>query len=173
MPRTSRKRPPPEAVDLRSNETGLRAIATFEAIKGLLAILLGLGLLTLLHKDVEQVAESLLLHLHIGEERRISHSLLRLAEHTTDARLWAIAGGALAYASVRFAEAYGLWHRRVWAEWFALLSGTLYLPLEIYKLVEHSSFVHWVVLLGNVAIVLYMGFVRLRACRGPDCPPEV
>ena len=47
---------PPE-IDARSSHAALRAIATLEAIKGAAVILIGLGLLTLLHKDVQQEAE--------------------------------------------------------------------------------------------------------------------
>ena len=63
---------------------------------------------------------------------------------------------------VRFVEAYGLWHYRIWAEWFALLSGCLYLPWEIYKVAQKPTWIHWVVLAFNVVIVLYMLYVRLR-----------
>jgi uncharacterized membrane protein (DUF2068 family) len=172
--RVRRPRAEPEAVDLRTSAAGLRAVAVFEAAKGLGAILLAVGLLSLLHKDVEQIAENLLSHLHIAEESHLSQAFLRLADRMTDARLWAVSGGALAYAAVRLTEAYGLWHRRVWAEWFALLSGTLYLPLEIYQVSQHPSIFHYVVFVGNVAIVLYMLWVRVSACWPPsECPePE-
>ncbi len=43
-------------------------------------------------------------------------------------------GGTLVYSAIRFAEATGLWLEKQWAEWFALISGCLYLPIEIYEL---------------------------------------
>jgi ABC-type transport system substrate-binding protein len=51
--------------------------------------------------------------------------LIRLASNVTDAKLWTAAAAAVVYSIVRFVEAYGLWHRRIWAEWFALLSGAM------------------------------------------------
>jgi uncharacterized membrane protein (DUF2068 family) len=164
-PKMPANRQPPQALDERSSVAGLRAVATFEALKGGLVLLLGLGLLGLLHKDVESAAEELLVHLHINPDRRLSHALLNAASRVTDARLWGIAAAAASYAAVRFTEAWGLWHRRVWAEWFALLSGALYLPWELVKLVEHTNLVHILVLTVNVAIVLYMLYVRLQSCR--------
>jgi uncharacterized membrane protein (DUF2068 family) len=165
-----RRRPPPEGVDERTGTAGLRAVATFEATKGAIVLALGLGLLALLHRDVEEAAESLLVHLHINPEIRISRVFLKAASRVTDARLWAIAGGSLAYSTVRLIEAWGLWHRRVWAEWFALLSGTLYLPWEIAKLVERPNPLHLTVFLGNVVIILYMAYVRFMASRPVDDP---
>jgi uncharacterized membrane protein (DUF2068 family) len=149
-------------IDENASPTGLRAIAVFEAAKGTLVLLLGLGLLLLLHKDIEKAAEGMLLHLHMNPDRRISHAFLRAASRMTDGSLWGMMAAAVAYAAVRYTEAWGLWHRRVWAEWFALLSGTLYLPWEIVKLVEHFNSFHALVFTGNLGILAYMAWVRFR-----------
>ena len=62
-----------------------------------------------------------------------------------------------------FVEAYGLWRERPWAEWFALISGTLYVPFEAYELVRRVTAVHLAVLLINLGIVFYMLYLRLTA----------
>jgi uncharacterized membrane protein (DUF2068 family) len=160
---------PPEALDRRSSAAGLRAVAIFEAGKGLLVLTLGLGLLSLLHKDVEGAAESLLAHVHLHQDGRLSRIFLDAASRATDARLWGLAVAAVAYAAVRFIEACGLWTRRVWAEWFALLSGALYMPWEILKIAERPNAFHFGVLAVNLAIVAYMALVRVQACRLPPC----
>src|SRR5271165_2182115 len=156
---------PPQAVDQRSSAAGLRAIATFEAVKGVVVLALGLGLLGLIHKDLEQAAENLLSFLHMNAEHRLGKVILHAASTTTDARLWALAAGAVAYSTVRFIEAWGLWNRRVWAEWFALLSCALYMPVELVKLGEHPNWIHFVVFFGNLAIFAYMLWVRVAAYR--------
>jgi uncharacterized membrane protein (DUF2068 family) len=69
---------------------------------------------------------------------------------------------------VRFVEAWGLWNLRIWAEWFALLSGTLYLPWEILKVAEHATWERIGVLLINIGIVLYMLFIRVRDTRSRE-----
>jgi uncharacterized membrane protein (DUF2068 family) len=147
----------------------LRAVAIFEAVKGVLIILLGLGVLTLLHKDVEDLAEHLLVRLHVSAEHRVGHAIVRAASKVTDARLWAIAGAALADAALRFTAAWGLWYRRVWAEWLVLLSGALYLPFEVMKLAERPNWLHITIFAGNFAIVLYMLYIRLESFR--STPP--
>ncbi len=175
MPSTLRLRDPapPEAIDTHTDLKGLRAVAIFEAAKGSLVILAATGLLTMLHRDVGAIAEDLVRRLHLNPDHHVPHAFVQAAHHMTDARLWAIAGGAVAYATVRFIEAYGLWHALVWAEWFALLSGLLYLPWEIYNIIVRPSPLHFGVLAINVAIVLYMIYIRVRAswfC-GPDVKP--
>jgi uncharacterized membrane protein (DUF2068 family) len=157
------KTPAPHALDVRSSPAGLRAVATFEALKGAAVLLLGIALLAF-HKHAEDFAASLLFHLHIDPDRRLAHMLMDAATRLSDARLLTIAAAALTYCAVRWVEAWGLWNRRVWAEWFALLSGALYLPWEILKIVERVDWERVGVLVINVAIILYMLYIRIRDC---------
>jgi uncharacterized membrane protein (DUF2068 family) len=143
---------------------GLRAVASLELTKGLAVLLLGFGAVSLVHKDAWDVAEALLRFLHVNpDHHRYAQVFLNLADNLTDAKLWAMAGGALAYSIVRFVEAYGLWRERAWAEWFALISGTLYVPFEVYELIRRQTLIHVAVLLINLAVVFYMLYLRLSA----------
>jgi uncharacterized membrane protein (DUF2068 family) len=136
-------------------------VAAFEAAKGLLVMATGLGLLSLLHHDVQRAAESVVRHLHLNPARHYPRVFLEAAAELTDTRLWLLASGAFAYAVVRGVEAYGLWSARAWAEWFAILSGAVYLPIEIYELIHHATAPKAVVLLVNVGIVGYVCYIRL------------
>ena len=152
----------PTGLDQRTSMAGLRAIATLEAAKGIGVILL-LLILFGVHRHAEDLTEDLLYHLHIDPDHRAAQAILHAADRLTDMRLWTVALAALSYASVRFVEAWGLWHRRVWAEWFALLSGALYLPWEVLKVSERATWMHISILVINVVIVLYMLYVRVRS----------
>lgn len=145
------------------HDVGLRTVAMLEALKGVLVLLLGFGALTLVHKDLDDVAERLIDFLRVNPDGRVSGFFFALADRTTDRSLWLLAIGAVVYAMLRFGEAYGLWHERAWAEWFALISGCLYLPWEIYELLHHPHPWKWAVLVINVAIVLYMAKLRIRS----------
>ena len=158
---------PPQAVDESASKAGLRAVATFEASKGVLVLALTIALIAVRDR-MEDLVEELLYHLHIGFDHRWAQVLLHGASHLSDMRIWSVLAAALAYVAVRFTEAWGLWHRRVWAEWFALLSGALYLPLEIVKVVEEQRWETITVLALNVVIVLYMLEIRVRSMRSRD-----
>jgi len=138
--------------------TGVRAVAIVEAVKGVLVLLAGFGLLALVHRDVEAIAEKLVRLSHLDPASRFPRIFLDAAGRVTDGRLWFLAAAAGVYATVRIVEAYGLWHERRWAEWFALLSGGLYIPIEIYEMLRHATWLKAAVLLTNVAIVLYMAY---------------
>ena len=87
---------------------------------------------------------------------------LDFADSITDARLWAAASIAFAYAALRFTESYGLWKERTWAEWVAFISGTLLLPVEIRELFRGITFWRCALLIGNLAIIFYMLYVLLE-----------
>ena len=151
-----------QVVDERTSIVGLRTIASLEAAKGAAILILMLVIFSV-HKNAEGITENLLYHLHIDPDRHAAQAILHAADRLSDARLWTIGLAAVSYSAVRFIEAWGLWNRRVWAEWFSLLSGALYLPWEILKLIEQVNWQHVALLAINVVIVLYMLWVRVRS----------
>ena len=134
----------------------LRTVAFVEVFKGIFVLLMGLSALTLVHRDVWLIAESLLALLHINSDRHVAMVFLDFADSVTDARLWAAAQIAFTYSALRFTEAYGLWKERAWAEWLAFISGTLLLPLEIRELSRGVTFLRSSLFVSNLAIVFYM-----------------
>ena len=140
----------------------LRAVAGLEFFKGVFVAVMGICAIALVHRDTWLLAEHLLTLLHISTDRRPAQIFLDFADTITDARLWATASIAFSYAALRFTEAYGLWKERTWAEWVAFVSGTLLLPLEVRELFRGITFWRCALLIGNVAIVLYMLYVILE-----------
>jgi uncharacterized membrane protein (DUF2068 family) len=141
----------------------LRAVASVEFFKGLIVLLAGFGVLSLVHRDAWDVAESFLEWLHISPDTHYAQVFLNLADQVTDTKLWFVAIGAAAYSTLRFAEAYGLWKERAWAEWLALISGAIYLPFEIYELARRPDWIRLAIFLINLTVVLYMVFLRMQA----------
>jgi uncharacterized membrane protein (DUF2068 family) len=144
---------------------GLRAVATLEFSKGLLVVLVGLGLISLSRSalGIEDIAENLLYVLHVNPDWHLSQIFLNATARLNDMNMVKVAVVAAAYSSLRFIESYGLWRARVWAEWVALLSGVIYLPLEIHHLIRKPGAVAWAVLIINVVIVAYMAYLRLKS----------
>jgi len=68
----------------------------------------------------------------------------------------------MVYATLRFAEAYGLWFARRWGEWVAALSGGIYVPVEIYELSRGFSVLKLGALILNAVVVAYMCHLLLR-----------
>ena len=140
----------------------LRAVASLELAKGLVVMAGVLGILFLVHKDPGDVADWCLAVLHISPDHHFAQVFLDWADSLTDQKLWVVAGVATVYCILRFVEAYGLWKARAWAEWIAMISGTLYLPFEIFKLITRPNLFHATLIIVNVAVVVYMAYVLLE-----------
>jgi uncharacterized membrane protein (DUF2068 family) len=131
-------------------------------LKGTLALLAAGGLFYFIPRDVRHVAVELVGRLHLNAGKSYPNVFNRIIEDTTNAQLWLIGALVLVYAAVRFAEAYGLWRERRWAEWLAALSGGIYVPIEIYELTRSVSWIKLGALTLNLAVVAYMCFVLWR-----------
>ena len=149
-------------ISAKASKTVVRSVAIFEAAKGALVLLAGFGVLSLVGHNVRVAAAALVGRLHINPTHRFGHSFIEAASGVTDTGLWVIASIGFLYALFRFLEAYGLWFGRRWAEWLAIVSGGLYLPLETYELVQRFTWVRVSAVIVNLIVVLAMTTVLVR-----------
>ncbi len=141
----------------------LKIIALFEAFKGMLVLLTGLAAFSLMHQDIQVLAEQLVAHLHLNPAKHFPKIFIDAASNLTDGRLRFLALLALLYASMRFVEGFGLWFAKRWSEWFALLSGGVYLPIELYELAKGFTWLKMCLASINLTVVLYMAFMLKRS----------
>ncbi len=134
----------------------LRLVAAFEAFKGLLVLAAGCGLLLLLHRDLHTLAATLIEHLHLNPASKVPRIFVDAVDHLGNEHLRWLALGAAAYAGLRLAEAYGLYHGRAWAEVLAAASGGIYIPVEVYEWLRQPSWLRAGLALLNLAIVALM-----------------
>ena len=143
-------------VSLRSSiDAGVRAVAVYEGVKGVLVLAVASGL-TLVHKNLHDIAMRLVEHAHLNPAAKYPRIFLTAAEQFQDMRLLLLATGALGYVVIHAAEAYGLWHRRPWAEVLAASSAGIYLPFEVYELVRKATALRASLLVANTAVVVLM-----------------
>ena len=138
---------------------GLRAIAVFEAAKGILVLAAGFSLFALLHGDTQVTVGQLVRQLPFNPAMHFPKIFSLISSGLTSAHLHMLAMLAALYSAMRFIEAYGLWFARTWAEWFALVSCSVYLPIEIYELAKGFSWIKISLVAVNLVIVLYIAAV--------------
>jgi uncharacterized membrane protein (DUF2068 family) len=143
----------------------LRPIALFEAFKGAVVLIAGFGLLSFLGRDNEEFAEQIIRHLQLNPAKHYPQIFITAMSRLSDSHLMVLAGFAALYALVRFVEAYGLWYERRWAEWLAALSGGIYVPIEIYELMHHITWLRITALLINLLVVGYMVWLLTESQR--------
>jgi len=145
-----------------SHARGLHIVALFEGSKGLLVLVAGFGLLSFIHKDIHEAAIRLVEHFHLNPASHYPRIFLDLTERMHDTQLWGIAVAAVLYSVVRMIEAVGLWLKKSWAEWFAVLTGGMYIPIEIFEVAGSATWPRVTVLVVNLGVVLYLLLVLVR-----------
>jgi len=89
--------------------------------------------------------------------------LLESNQHT----LTLIIVGLLAYAGLQLTEAVGLWLLKRWGEYVAVVGTSAFVPLEVYELTHHVTWLKVVALVINLAAVVYLVWTkRLFGLRG-------
>ena len=155
--------------DMASLKESVRAVALLETAKGVLAVVIGCGVLTLMHRDTQRIAEELVEHLHLNPASKYPHIFIAAASRATSGKLWLLAAGAALYSAVRFVEGYGLWNNRRWAEWLGALGAGIYVPFEIYQLFHKVTIISVGSLIVNLAVV---GLLALALWNKQNEAPE-
>lgn len=133
-------------------------MAAFEGFKGAVVLVLGFALFTLSHDDLSSLASGIIALLHMNSDGHLSRLFHHIAERATATQVRLIGIGALLYAIMRFVEFYGLWMNRRWAEWFALVSCGVFLPVELFEIIRGISLFKVALFLTNLAIFGYLAY---------------
>jgi uncharacterized membrane protein (DUF2068 family) len=136
-------------------------IGVFKLFKGITLVILGFGLLRLLHRDIAAVAEHWIEILRVDPENRFVHRALLRVFNVTPKQLKALSVGTFVYAAIFLTEGTGLLARKHWAEYMTLISTALFIPLEIYEIYRHFTILKVVVTIVNLLIVWYLA-ARLK-----------
>jgi uncharacterized membrane protein (DUF2068 family) len=105
------------------------------------------------------------IHFNVSDSATVNaiEKVLNAKQSTLDL----IAFGILVYGLLQLVEGIGLWVLKRWGEYVAVVGTTLFIPFEVYELTDKISWLKIVVLLVNVAAVLYLVLSkRLFGVRG-------
>jgi uncharacterized membrane protein (DUF2068 family) len=141
---------------------GLNAIALLEGIKGVLALLVAIGVNALAGQDLYQLTEQVLRQWSLSPSHHYLALFLDLVRKLTRQSLTWVTLFAFLYASSRFVMAYGLWNKLRWTEWFAFISGSLYIPFELYAISQSPNLVNFSILAFNLMVITYLYWVLKR-----------
>ncbi len=145
-----------EGMMTKQHHTGMVLIAGVKVLKGLLLLIVGLGLLKLVHADIAALFNRLLEALHLNADSRILHSLVLKVDALQPHNVLMMSLVSLAYATLLLIEGVGLWFEFSWAAYLTVISTSLLLPFELYEVIERITAVRVGVLLLNLVIVLYL-----------------
>jgi len=143
---------------------GLWLIAAFKLVKGLGLLILAIGALKLLHKDVAAEVERWINFLRFDPHNHYIEKLLAKLGRIDERKLEELSVGTFFYAGLFLAEGIGLALRKRWAEYLTIVSTASLLPLEIYEITKLVTTVRIVLLLINIVVVAYL-VIEVRRTR--------
>ncbi len=135
---------------------GLWLIAAFKLVKGLGLLILGIGAVKLLHKDVAAEVERWINLLRFDPQGHLVRKLLEKIGMVDDQKLKELSIGTFFYSGLLLTEGIGLALRQRWAEYVTIVTTASLLPLEIYEITRRLSPGRIVLLLINIAVVVYL-----------------
>jgi uncharacterized membrane protein (DUF2068 family) len=160
----------------------LRLLAIERWIRGVIIVLLGIAVLRLKSSEVslrQLVNDDLKslqpffdqIHFNVTDS-----GLIKSIQDTLDTKqktLTLVGVALLVYGALQLAEGVGLWSLKRWGEYIAVVGTTLFIPLEVYELTEKVTWLRLVVLLVNIAAVVYLVWSkRLFGVRGGTAAHE-
>ena len=154
----------------------LRLLAVERLVRGLLLVALAYGVykfndsktaLTQVFQTylplLKPIGDKLGIDLQDAGPVRLIDKLL----HTPGSTLRMVALGVVAYGALQLLEATGLWLLKRWGEYVAVVGTSVFIPLEVYELVERVTWLRIAALLVNLAAVVYILWTkRLFGIRG-------
>jgi uncharacterized membrane protein (DUF2068 family) len=91
---------------------------------------------------------------HIDDSSLI-HTIRTILQARASTLAW-VSVGLLLYGLLQLVEGTGLWLLRRWGEYFAAIATSLFIPLEIYELVERVTWIRVGALIINIGAVVYL-----------------
>jgi uncharacterized membrane protein (DUF2068 family) len=145
--------------------TVLRLLAVERFVRGLVLLLLGVAIVRfqsaqaslreLFEADLP-AARPLAERLNIDVDRSALVRLARQALNARQATVRVVAVAVVAYGVVQMAEGVGLWLLKRWGEYLTVVATAAFVPLEVYEVVEHVTFLRVAALVVNALAVVYL-----------------
>jgi uncharacterized membrane protein (DUF2068 family) len=139
----------------------IHILAIFKFFKGLLLLIVGIKLLTLLNKDVDQWFADFIARHSIDPENTIVHKIAEKLAGVENKQLIMFSVGSFSYSALQLTEGIGLWMQKRWAEFLTVIATSLLIPVEIYEIYEKFTWIRVLILIVNLFVVWYLA-TRLK-----------
>ncbi len=148
----------------RHPKLGFRLIGAMKVSSGLLLVAAGFGIFRLLHRDLGTEVDEFVRRLHLDPENRLVHEAVSRISGIKPKQLKGLGIGTFFYALLHLVEGTGLILVKPWAEYLTVVATSVFLPLEIYEILQKPTILRFGIFFINVAILIYI-VVKIRQQR--------
>lgn len=131
-------------------------IIALKLAKGLLLLIIALGVYRLAGKDLGDEFDAFLRFINLDPEKKFFSHIGEWLDTITPSNVRLVATGTGLYSLFSFVEGIGLIFRVGWAGWMAIGESAFFIPIEIYELSHRFNNVVLAILVINVVIVWYL-----------------
>ena len=143
----------------------LRWIAGYNMAKAVLLLLLGIGLLGLLHKDIDAIVGNWIALLGLDLDNRHVAALLARLDLVTDKQVSQLSLFTFLFAGVFAAEGFGLAFNQRWAKYLTVVVTASFIPIELYETIHRFGIGKLTLLVLNSAIVALLASMLRKELR--------
>jgi len=134
----------------------LYVIIAIKLGKGILLLLVALGVFSLANANLSEIYQALLKWINVDPEQHFFVSLAKKISALTPSNVYWVAAGTAFYSMFSLVEGVGLIFRVGWAGWLAIGESAFFVPIEVHHLMGRFSLTVFVILLINIGIVWYL-----------------
>jgi len=131
-------------------------IAAYKLLQAALFVIIGVGALHLMHKDIGDVLSQVAAALRFNPESRFVNFVLDEASLINDPILRRIGAVAFSYAGISLAEGIGLYLEKAWGEYLTLGITASFLPWEVFEVFRRLTWIRVSLLFVNLLVFLYL-----------------
>jgi uncharacterized membrane protein (DUF2068 family) len=138
------------------HDRGLLAIGLFKLVEAVFFLLVGVGALHFVHRDLGEAAQRLALQLRVDPEGRLVGFVIDHLDAITAHRLKQIGVVTFLYSGLRVTEGVGLVLEKVWAEYLTVIVTVSFLPWEMYEIVMRLDWFRVGLFVVNLIVLAYL-----------------
>ncbi len=131
-------------------------IITCKLIKGVLSLLLAMGIYKMAGAGLSDLFDRVVHWMHLDPENRFLSEIGDKLDMVTPANVRWVVVCTFIYSLISFVEGFGLIFRVPWAGWLAIGQSAFFIPIEVRELVIRPHGFVLGVLAFNVLIVWYL-----------------
>ena len=141
---------------MEKNETFLKFIIIEKFVLGTITVLLSFGILSLINKDMDKFANDIVFLFNLDMDNHHIEAAIDKLGMMGNGTIIGVSIGMLSYGALNLVEGWGLHRRRRWAEWLTVIATGLFIPFEIYEVIQAQTPIRIGALILNIAIVYYL-----------------
>lgn len=146
----------------------LRIIAAVKLAKGVALAGVAFGLFSIVHRDLDQLAQQFIDFMRISPENHYARLLLEKAGVIEPHAILQAGIATAFYAAILLSEGIGLWIGASWAEYVVVVTTGFFVPEEILSMVHNPSPAKALMIAANAAILGYVVSLVWRKRWGAD-----